>query len=151
MLKNEGNGVFLHPHACFSNSRVSKQKACSMRYFFLSFLSLVLVFSSCKHDPVGVDNQPAVCFRQDILPIFQANCAKSGCHDGSGERGLDLRSAEDVRANVVPYDPSGSRIYDAITSSWGGIMPPGSPLPKEARTAVYLWILQGADTTCASR
>lgn len=116
-----------------------------------SILALSFLLFACRHDPVGVDAQPRIRFATQLLPILQANCAMSGCHGGTGtgrER-LNLGSAKDILANVVPHDPLNSRLYSAITSTWSGIMPPppSPPLSRELRTTIYLWILQGADTT----
>jgi hypothetical protein len=114
-------------------------------------LIITLIFSmACHHTPVNVNTQPAVCFATQVLPIFQSNCAKSGCHNGQREGRTNLSTDAGIRGDVTPYKPLDSQIYQAITDTWGNIMPPSpnSPLPKESRTVIYLWILQGADTTC---
>jgi hypothetical protein len=120
-----------------------------MRFAVLSFTIGLALLSACRNDAVGVDTQPKVSFAKQVLPIFQNNCAKSGCHGGDGERGLNLGSADGVLRNVTPGKPFDSRIYTALTDTWAGVMPPppNPPLSLEQRTTVYLWILQGADTT----
>ena len=112
---------------------------------------ILLIFNiGCRHSPSNISNQPAVCFGTEVLPLFQSNCAKSGCHNGQGESDLNLSNASGIRRNVVPGKPLDSRIYSAITDTCGNIMPPppNAPLPTGARTQIYIWILQGADTTC---
>lgn len=113
------------------------------------FLFVVVFVSACKHNPVGLENQPKVDFNSEVLPIVQAYCAKSGCHDGEGRTKLNLSKASYILRDVAPLQPLNSRLYTAMTDSWGQIMPPSPnlPVPKELRTIVYVWILQGADTT----
>src|SRR5690349_8075119 len=41
----------------------------------------------------------ALCFERDILPIFQSNCAKSGCHDAaSAQDGYVFTSYQTITA-----------------------------------------------------
>ncbi|MCB2205086.1 hypothetical protein KQI65_10080 [bacterium] len=112
-------------------------------------VALLLATSACQHDPVGVDQQPTVCYQTDVKPIIQNNCAKSGCHAG-GE--IDLRSDAGILRHVTPGKPFESSLYNAITSTWINPMPPSPnpPLTQEQRTIIQLWILQGADTNCGS-
>ena len=110
-----------------------------------------IVITSCRHDPVGVEAQPLVCFQTDVLPIVQSNCGKSGCHAGGGrDSRMNFATAEGVLASVSPRQPLSSRLYTAIMD---GNMPPSpnSPLTKDQRTAIYLWILQGADSACVTK
>ncbi len=110
--------------------------------------------AACRHNPVGVENQPRIAFATEVLPVLQSNCTKSGCHEEEGGRSrLDFGTARGILANVVPYDPLNSRLYTAITSTWSGIMPPSPspPLSRDLRTKIYLWILQGADTTSTGK
>ena len=106
--------------------------------------------SSCRHDPIGTESLPSVCFTTDVLPIIQSNCAKSGCHHGLGDEVGDLRTAAVIRSIVSPGKPYDSRLYSAITDTWGDLMPPApnAPLSRDARTTIFVWILQGADTSC---
>jgi hypothetical protein len=120
----------------------------------LAFLALLAsaVLISCRHNPVGVDTQPTVCFQTDVLPVIQSNCGKSDCHAGSGRGGsrLNLTSEAGIRKGIVAYQPLSSSVYTKIID---GSMPPSPnyPLTKDQRTALYLWILQGADTTCVTQ
>ena len=120
------------------------------KLIYLISLFIILLNISCRHNPIGIANQPIVCFTSEVLPIIQSNCAKSGCHNGRGETRLDLSTASGIRKNVTPFQPFNSKLYTATVDTWGNIMPPSpsQPLPKDLRTIIYVWILQGADTTC---
>jgi hypothetical protein len=125
--------------------------------FDKTYLSLIFVViftslswnTSCSHD-ANIANLPEVCFDRDVLPVFASNCSIAGCHGGGGESDLTFRNYDDIRKTVVPYNPDASRSYQAIISTWGeGKMPPDQPLTKDNRTAIRLWIEQGANpTTC---
>jgi uncharacterized membrane protein len=112
----------------------------------LSLSSLILL-QSCRHDSVGIENQPKVCFDEKIKPIFENNCNMSGCHGKNGEK-YDFTTAKGILEAVSPYKPFESEAYNAITNSWD-LMPPKPrlPLSKTQRTLIMVWISQGADTT----
>ena len=70
----------------------------------LTISIFVLVFGACKHTPPeqvvpppvsggggGGTGNTTVCFETEILPIFQSNCAKSGCHDAITQSAKKLR------------------------------------------------------------
>lgn len=88
------------------------------------FLSLIFIFTtasrvtSCTHN-ANIDNLPLVCFERDVLPIFQNNCAISGCHNGTGESGLILNSYVPISHAVEPGKPYSSRIYNSIIATSG--------------------------------
>jgi hypothetical protein len=113
------------------------------------FISIFSWVSSCTHEP-DLSNIPEVCFEKDVLPIFLNSCAISGCHDGTGESDLRLTSYVPISHGVEPGKPNSSKIYKAITSTFGeNRMPPDRPLSIENRTLIRLWIEQGAGlTTC---
>ena len=119
-------------------------------YLSLTLLLLLTFFSwftSCTH--VGnIANVPEVCFTGDVLPVFVNNCAISGCHNGSGrESRMNLSNYTDISNEVVPGNPDGSRLYQAIISKWGNLMPPNKPLSISDRTKIRVWIEQGAPYT----
>jgi mono/diheme cytochrome c family protein len=114
------------------------------------FITLILTWIvSCKHDLL-LDNIPEICFERDVLPVFQNNCAISGCHDGNGESNLILNSYVPISHAVEPGNPYASNIYKAIIATSGeNKMPPGQPLSTDNRIKIRLWIEQGAGlTTC---
>ena len=114
--------------------------------FILTILSWI---SSCTHK-ADLENIPEICFERDVLPIFQNNCAISGCHDGQGEPDLILNNYVSISHAVEPGNPYSSKVYKAIiTTSGENKMPPGQPLSLENRSIIRLWIEQGAGlTTC---
>jgi hypothetical protein len=119
-------------------------------YLFLTFILLYAAFfwlSSCSHK-ADISNIPEICFTGEILPIFNNNCAKKGCHDGSGES-RPLNNYADIMQDIVPFNPDASHLYQTIISKWGNLMPPNQPLTQENRTKIRVWIEQGAaETTC---
>jgi hypothetical protein len=116
-------------------------------YLFLGLIFILTINSwitSCVHNAL-IDDIPEICFERDVLPIFQNNCAISGCHDGSGESDLHLTSYVPISHAVEPGKPYSSPVYKAIiTTSGENIMPPDQPLSLENRTIIRLWIEQGA-------
>jgi cytochrome c5 len=102
----------------------------------------------------------SICFVQDILPLFLSNCAMSSCHDGLSQGEEDnlyaLNSYTTIRAHVVPFEPSRSPVYSAVTGSGEEFMPPApkSPLTNAQKELMRKWIADGAlnsdcpDATC---
>jgi hypothetical protein len=112
------------------------------------FLLILPWILSCTHT-ANIDNIPVICFEKEVLPVFQNNCAISGCHDGSRE-GRAFNSYANISDGVTPGKPFSSNLYKAIIGRGGeNRMPPSTPLSLENRTIVRLWIEQGANlTTC---
>jgi hypothetical protein len=122
-------------------------------YLFLSMLLLFTVFSwvtSCTH-VANIANLPEICFTGEVLPIFVNNCAMTGCHNGGSgrESRMALNNYADIVREITPGNPNSSRLYQAIISKWGNLMPPKQALSLENRTKIRVWIEQGAtQTTC---
>ncbi len=113
-----------------------------MRYLCCAFVVLVL-WAGCSHDPV-VPQTPSLTFEKDIQPITLNNCARVGCHNGSGESPT-LVSYGDVMSQVKPGNPKGSKLHRIITNLTPGVaMPPDGPLTDQQINLIYVWILQGA-------
>jgi hypothetical protein len=134
----------------------TNRKAITLLLILISIVSGSLIINSCVHQPfvLPADQQtgdPTICFERDILPIFQSNCAKSGCHNAaSAEEGYVLDNyAHIVRKGILPGNPAASKIYESVTTAKGeNFMPRDAP----ALTAVQLdllkrWILGGAIDT----
>ena len=117
-------------------------------------LILVIVCLAPQLVIYGQDNQikqeeKAVTFLQDILPIFKKNCLR--CHSNRlfFFGGLRLNSLEWVRKGghsgpaVIAYNPQKSPLYRLIQS---GRMPPSgnTPLKQEEIQRIEDWIRQGA-------
>lgn len=92
-----------------------------------------------------------VCFQRDVLPVFIASCAKSGCHNAATQaKGYNLSTYAGIKAKgLVPGNSAGSKVYTTCVS---GKMPQ-APTPKLDSTKLsYIrrWINMGApnDTNC---
>lgn len=99
---------------------------------------------------VACDDQ-TVYFNTQILPIFAANCAISGCHNAASHReGLVLDSYQGIMKKITPGKLSDSKNYRVLLASGEDLMPrkPGTErgysLPSEQITLIKTWILQGA-------
>lgn len=128
----------------------------------LSFRSCCLIFllfsiSACRHEIPGNPSGPggggggtgnAVCFSQEILPIFQSNCSRSGCHNATtAADGYVLDSyANIIRRGIVPGNAGQSKIYEAITDNGPDRMPPApfSSLTAAQKSLIAQWINEGA-------
>jgi hypothetical protein len=127
-----------------------------MKKFFVLWVGLTALMGisvvSCLHDPPDISEENPVCFKTEILPVFQNSCGVSGCHSSAGgESGLNFTSYSDIMRAIQPFDASKSKAYQAMLGKPFTMMPPSGPLPKETRTKIWLWIQQGAaETTCGS-
>lgn len=118
---------------------------------FLAFIvgtAFTFSFTSCQHDSTYT-----VCYKTEIEPIIQSNCAMSGCHDAAtAEEDIVLDSYENILKIVKPGKPNSSELYEVLTSGGEKAMPPSpkAPLNSEVVASIRLWILQGAknDPTC---
>ncbi|MGE5106429.1 MAG: c-type cytochrome domain-containing protein [Sphingobacteriales bacterium] len=131
----------------------------------------ILFLNACKHDAlfpptvdpiptIPVSNNNEICFKTDILPIMQTNCAKPGCHDDiTHEKDLMLNTYDNIcsnynnkRSEIIPWNSSQSRVYEVITTTDSNeIMPPTDhlPLTQAQKDIIKKWIDQGAkNTTC---
>ncbi|MCX6330216.1 MAG: cytochrome c, partial [Bacteroidia bacterium] len=86
-----------------------------------------------------------ICFEKDVLPVFQNNCAITGCHNGTGESGLILNNYVSISHAVVPGNPSGSKLYKVITSGEEKMPPAGkTQLTSAEIDSIAAWISYGA-------
>lgn len=100
-----------------------------------------------------------ICFERDVLPIFQDNCALSGCHNSeSRKEGVVLDSYENVMSSkkgraIIPYNLKKSKVYKKITEDTKEDRMP--PPPNESLTGTEIsiigqWISAGAQNSkCA--
>jgi hypothetical protein len=104
----------------------------------------------------------SVDFAKQIQPIFDRNCALSGCHAADTASGSMILDAGVSYANIVnvtssevapekrvaPGDSASSFLYEKLTQAQprsGGQMPLGSnPLPGDQIALIKAWIVQGA-------
>jgi mono/diheme cytochrome c family protein len=142
-------------------------------FFSLVFFAIVC-FISCKHDipegsvtPPPIVNPPSnpgggggtgggtgsnlVCFETDVLPIFQTNCAKSGCHDAaSHQKGYVFDNyANIVRDGIEPGNAGDSEVYEVLFETGNDKMPrpPNPDLSPAQKALIGRWINEGAQNT----
>jgi len=110
----------------------------------------ILAIEACKYDdilPPEPDPGITISFSEDVIPIFNASCNVSSCHNGSGPS-PDLRASvafdnlwEAVLIDTI--EPANSELYLWMTGAKGLAMPPQGVQPVDAAT-ILQWIDQGA-------
>ena len=130
-------------------------------YCILTVLIIALtVINACKHEiPQAITGSPApvpggtgeVCFEAQILPIFQSNCAKSGCHDAAThEKDYVFDSYINIiRKDVRPGNAANSKVYKVLFETGDKKMPPlpNSDLTTDQKALIGKWINEGAKNT----
>jgi hypothetical protein len=145
---------------------------------FLGVFLVVAILSviSCKHEPVFVNltgtgqgpppppvghscSSDTVYFYYDVLPILLSSCAKTGCHDGTGDEAALLSSYQAVMNSgyVSQGNPGNSRLYTSLSGGGENKMPPppNTALSTAQAETIQKWIQQGAlyllcDVACDS-
>jgi len=117
---------------------------------FVVLLSLSSLFSCTKAKVEDVCTPPTtVSFKQDIQPIFNTNCATSGCHAGMKPAGSLNLEASVAYANLTDsksgyldtLNPKASLLYTSMTSVTNP-MPPNGKLGKCTTDLILKWIEQ---------
>lgn len=130
-------------------------------FYILTILIIALtVINACKHEIPGsttgsgnpVTGGPnEVCFESQILPIFQSNCAKSGCHDAaSHQEGYVFDSYTNIiKKGIRPGRASNSDVYEVLFETGSKKMPrpPNPDLTPEQKALIGRWINEGAKNT----
>jgi hypothetical protein len=124
-----------------------------MRYILLPILASSLVLGACSTQ----DESPAVSFKNDLMPILQANCVE--CHNGAAAEGTAASGVLlDSYAGVMkgtkfgpivdPGHPAGSVLNQVIEGRVDKsiAMPHGTaqPLPEAKQKLFRDWVAQGA-------
>lgn len=99
---------------------------------------------SCDSDSVYFENQ--------ILPIFIASCAVTGCHDaGTHADDITLLNYNDIMRGIKPGDPRESKYFKVLTlTDTDDLMPidpqtgEGFRLPEDQLALIEEWIIQNA-------
>jgi uncharacterized membrane protein len=127
----------------------------------LGFIAIAMAWG-CKHEilpdpgtgtPVtpGTPGSTEICFESEVLPIFQSNCAKAGCHDATTHKeGLVLNNYSNIMRNgIVPGNATASTLYKVLYASGESKMPPNgnTPLTDAQKITIGVWINQGAKNT----
>ena len=114
-------------------------------------LFLIVVFTiGCRKDfeQARTANLTAtMSFSKNIQPIFNENCAKSGCHMEFGQApNLTQGVAYDQLMGLGYVDeanPEGSLLYQKVSATVKQ-MPPTGNLSSIQTNSIYAWIKQGA-------
>lgn len=112
-----------------------------LKITMLGCLLLGAISTGCTHEP-DVSSAAKISFSQ-VQSIFNNKCAS--CHGVGGEQFVIDSAA--IISHVVAFKPLKSKLFTAVTNTYGYLMPPlpNSPLDADQRIKIYLWILQGAD------
>jgi uncharacterized membrane protein len=130
-------------------------------YRILTALIITLtVINACKHEiPLSVPGSPTpipggtneVCFETQILPLFQSNCAKSGCHDAAShnEDYVFDSYANIIKKGILPGNATNSDVYEVLFETGTKKMPrpPNPDLTTEQKALIGRWINEGAKNT----
>ncbi len=131
----------------------------------VSLILLILIIDACKHEPLTTvvpdpgtggtggtgTGSTLVCFESEVLPLFQSNCAKSGCHDATTHQGgykLDTYS-NIISEGIVPGRATNSKIYKVLFETGSNKMPPppNADLTAAQKAIIGKWINEGAKNT----
>lgn len=117
----------------------------------IAIVVLAVFVTGCYKDILSPGQDPtappqAVSFSGDLLPLFIANCATSGCHDGVPAHRPSLTAANAYNAItgggfINTVIPNNSIIYGEVKS---GSMPPTGALKPADVQKILDWIRNGA-------
>lgn len=129
-------------------------------YLLAAALPFIAAMNACKHEPlplVDTGSGPVtggtneVCFQSSILPLFQSNCAKSGCHDAASHQGEYVFDsyANIVRNDIIPGNATNSKVYKVLFEDGNDRMPPppNTDLTSAQKALIGRWINEGAKNT----
>lgn len=103
-------------------------------------ISVCIITISCTKKKL----EPIVCFKEDVLPIFNSFCANTDCHNSFDRKeGIDLSNYEGIMNGIKKGKPRFSKYYTIIKEHE---MPPEHyPQPTEQQIeTIKQWINLGA-------
>src|SRR5262245_46703606 len=115
---------------------------------FASLLYLFAFSAVLLRARAAFPQETAQALSRQAYRILRQNCF--GCHGAAKTSGLDLRTAESIRAGgedgavIVPSDPQASRLYQFVSHQEKPTMPPGKKLPDSDIEILRRWIESGA-------
>lgn len=106
-------------------------------------------------DP-GIPCDPdTVYFQNTVLPLLQSSCGTTGCHDPVTQQNEVILTSYFYimqTAEVVPFEPNESKLWEVIEDDFQSDRmppPPAPPLNADQKQIIYKWIQQGAlDNYC---
>jgi hypothetical protein len=119
----------------------------------LSAFTVALLPGCVKDSTLIIKNDVAVTkkvsFSKDLIPLFAANCAISGCHNADHQSpDLDKATAYNALMKMKLIDtntPENSILYKRLTGKLVPAMPLGKTTdPSNINNLVLAWIKQGA-------
>ncbi|MGZ3838725.1 MAG: c-type cytochrome [Flavisolibacter sp.] len=112
---------------------------------------VAMSLSGCYKDIISPGQDPNappqnISFSGDLLPIFEANCTTSGCHDAVPGHNPSLVKENAYNAitaggYVNTVVPAASKLYGEVK---GGSMPPTGALNAKDVQKILDWIRNGA-------
>ncbi len=125
------------------------------KLIFAFIAASLLIITACVKDVTVTltDNKEVtkkVSFSKDLVPLFVANCAISGCHVAEKqvpdlEKDVAYKSL--MNLNLIDVGtPENSTLYKRLTGKITPAMPAGKPTnPSNINNLVLAWIKQGAN------
>jgi hypothetical protein len=151
-----GSGLYTAPASIPSDPTLVTVRAISVADTTLSATATIVLIRPGTGGGGGGDTllPGQVCFERDVLPIFQSNCAMSGCHDAITRReGYNFTSYASIKASVERDDDGFEEIREKITEDERDERmppPPKNPLTAAQIATIREWIEQGAKETKCS-
>ena len=103
-------------------------------------------------EPVDPDPEPAVSFKEHIMPILVQTCAIANCHDNIASGGLNLTTYDNFKkggnrgAAFMAGDADNSLVVKYIRGEMQPQMPiGGNPLNADEIQLFVDWINEGAE------
>jgi mono/diheme cytochrome c family protein len=116
--------------------------------FWASCIYLLALFAFMLRASAELPQETAQDISRQAYAVLKKNCF--ACHGATRASGLDLRTAESLRAGgeggpvIVPFEASQSRLYVFVNHAEKPAMPPGKKLPDADIETLRRWIEAGA-------
>jgi hypothetical protein len=120
-------------------------------FIYISLLLIVgigISLTGCYKNVISPESDPdgppqSVSFKNDLAPLFQSNCALSGCHVSGAHRPYltsDVSYTQIVSGGYVNIVvPKASILYEKVNGEMSEYIP-----SKSDKQKVYDWIRNGA-------
>src|SRR5262245_35729880 len=128
--------------------QMKKLKISFISLFFVCFVFLSSSFILHSSSGAEYSQESTQSLSRQAYNILHKNCFS--CHGAAKTSGLDLRTAESIRAGsengpvIVPFEANESRLYLSASHTEKPTMPPGKKLPDAEIETLRLWIEAGA-------